>query len=144
MGLDVTVETVIDRPREEVAGFAMDPANDRRWIGGVVESRRLGEGPLGVGLRVERRARFLGRRFRYVTEVRELEAGRRLAMRSVAGPFPLRVVYEFEERGGGTLMRIRNAGEPRGFFRLMGPLLARLVRRRVSGDLERLRGVLEG
>jgi uncharacterized membrane protein len=141
---DVTVETVVARPRAELARYASDWRNDPSWIGGVSEARQVTDGPFGVGAQVLRVASFLGRRIEYVTEVVEHEPGSRLAMRAVRGPFPLDVVYEFEDAAdAGTRMRIRARGDASGFYRLAGPLLARAVRRSIAGDLERLKGLLE-
>jgi uncharacterized membrane protein len=141
---DVTVETVIARPREDVARYASDWRNDPTWIGGVSEARQVTDGPFGVGAQVLRVASFLGRRIEYVTEVVEHEPGSRLAMRAVRGPFPLDVVYEFEDAvDAGTRMRIRAGGDASGFYRLAGPLLARAVKRSIASDLARLKGLLE-
>jgi uncharacterized membrane protein len=137
--IDVSVERVIARPRDAVAAFAMDWRNDREWIGALTEVRLVSDGPFGVGSRVSRTARFLGREFEYVNEITELEPDRALGMRSVKAPFPMTVRYEFEDAdGGGTRMRIRTGGEVGGFYRLAGPALAAAVRRGVSQDLERL------
>jgi Polyketide cyclase / dehydrase and lipid transport len=144
MAVDVTVEQPIARPREEVAGFAMDPRNDRRWIGALTEVRTLTDGPVRPGTQVQRVARFLGRRIEYVNEITELEPGRRLAMRSVKAPFPLRVTYEFEDApGGGSLARIRTGGETGRYFAFAGPLLSAMVKRGVARDLRALKGELE-
>ena len=145
MSTDVTVETTVARPRPDVAAWASDPANDMRWIGALESVRVLGAAgeKIAVGDRVERVARFLGRRIRYVNEVVEHEPDRRLAMRSVEGPFPMTVVYEWEDAGAGTRMRIRAGGDASGVFRVAGPLLAFMVRRGVARDLRRLRRALE-
>lgn len=144
MAVDVRVEQRIARPRAAVAAFAMDPANDPRWIGALSEVATLTDGPLGPGTRVRRVAGFLGRRIEYVNEITELEPGRRLAMRSVQAPFPLRVTYEFEDAPGGTLARIRTGGEPGRYYALAGPLLGTMVRLGVRRDLRKLKAVLEG
>lgn len=141
--IDVVVEQEVARPREEVAAYATDWRNDPEWIGAVNASRLVGEGPFGVGARVARQASFLGRKFEYVNEVTELEPGTRLGMRSVAGPFPMRVVYEWEDADGGSLMRIRASGDASAFYRLAAPLLGRAVRRGIAGDLARLRAAVE-
>lgn len=143
VSVDVTVEQRIARPAEEVAAYAMDPANDRAWIGALTSVRVLGEGPVGVGTQVERVARFLGRSIEYVNEITEIVPGRRLAMRSVRAPFPMTVVYEFEPAPGGSVARIRTGGDAGGFYDLAAPLLARMVRRGVTRDLARLRDRLE-
>jgi uncharacterized membrane protein len=142
-GVDVRAEALIGRPRAEVAAFATDPANEPAWIGGVERSRPLGSGPLGVGSRVERTARFLGRRFDYVNEVVELEPGERLRMRSVSGPFPMDVEYAFADADGGTRAAIRVRGDAGGFFRVAGPLLGAMVRRSIGRDLRRLAELME-
>ena len=83
MSVDVTVEQHIGRPPEEVAAYAMDPSNDRDWIGALTRVEVLDDGPVGPGTRVRRVARFLGRDMEYVNEIIELDRPRRLAMRSV-------------------------------------------------------------
>src|SRR5690349_19244672 len=113
-----------------------DWRNDPTWIGALSNVRFVGDGPFGVGSRVARIASFLGKRIEYVNEVVELETARRLAMRSVAGPFPMTVVYELEDAGGATLVRIRAQGDASGFYRVAAPLLSRAVRRGITGDLE--------
>ena len=144
MSVDVTVETRVERPRDEVAGFAMDPANDTRWITALDSSRTLTEGELGVGTRVERVASFLGKRMDYVNEIVEYEPPARLAMRSVKAPFPLTVEYEFDDAGEtATLARIHTAGEGGGFYSLTAPVLARMVRRGVERDLAELKRLME-
>ena len=100
----------------------MDVANEPDWIGGVVQSQMLSDAPLGEGTRVARVAKFLGRRIEYVNEVIEYEEGARLKMKSVAGPFPIRISYEFRDAHDDTLARIRVQGEARSFFRLASPL----------------------
>ena len=143
MSVDVTVERHIARAPSEVAAFAMDPDNDTRWIGALTSVRRLTDGPVGPGMRVERVASFLGRKMRYVNEIDAIDPGRRLSMHSVEAPFPLTVVYEFEPADAGTLARIRTAGDPGRYYRLAGPLLSAMVRRGVSRDLKKLQRELE-
>ena len=144
MSIDITAETVIARPRAEVAAYMTDPAHDPTWIGGIREARLEGEPPLRIGSRVARVATFLGRRIAYVNEVTELSSTR-LDMRSVQGPFPMRITYEFDDRDGarGTTVRNRVRGDASPVFRLAAPLLAPLVRRSVRRDLDRLRRLLE-
>jgi uncharacterized protein YndB with AHSA1/START domain len=142
MSTEVTVERVIGADRERVAAYAMDPGNDAAWIGALTEVNVLTEGPVGEGTRVERVARFLGKRIEYVNEIEVYEPPGRLVMRSVKAPFPMTVTYEFEPVDGGTLMRITTGGDASGFYRLAGALLNRQVERGVAGDLERLGRIL--
>jgi uncharacterized membrane protein len=143
MSTDVSVETTVERPREEVAAYVADWRNDPVWIGGIGESELVTPEPFGVGSRVRRVARFLGKRVEYVNEVVEHEPGTRLVMRSVTGPFPMTITYAFGDDGGGTRVRIRIEGDASAFYRFAGPLLSPAVRRSVAGDLRRLKRTLE-
>ena len=143
MSVDVTVEQAIARPPDAVAAFAMDPANDQRWIGALADVCVLTDGPVGPGTRVERVASFLGKRIEYVNEIVEYRPPERLAMRSVRAPFPMTVAYEFAPADDGTLARIRTEGDASGFYAIAGPLLAAAVRRGVARDLAKLKRLLE-
>lgn len=144
--VEVTEEAEIARPRAEVAAYASDWRNDPTWIRALTDVRRVdGDGPFGVGAQVERVASFLGRRMEYVNEIVEWDGDRRLAMKSVKAPFPMTVVYEWEDAGDGrTLMRIHTRGDGSGFYRVAGPLLSRAVRKGVAGDLAQLKSIMEG
>ena len=143
MPVDVTVEVIIDRPRDAVTAYAMNPENDPIWITGIQTARMLTEPPLSIGTRVERLASFLGKRIEYVLEVVEHDGQHLLAMRSVKGPFPMRVRYEFEDADGGTRVRIRIQGGATRFYRLAAPLISRRVKRNVQNDLRSLKELLE-
>ena len=143
MSIDVKTEVVINRSKDDVARFAMNPGNDPSWIGGIVEARTLTDPPFNKGTKVARVATFLGKRIKYVTEVIDYEPTGRLVMHSVKGPFPMTIRYQFEETGGGTLVRIQNQGEVRGFFKLAGPVVAGLLKRSVTRDLAKLKELLE-
>ena len=142
MPIDVSAEATIARLPAEVMTYVSDPANDPSWIGGVVEAELLSDPPLARGSQVRRTAKFLGRRFDYVTEVTEWQPPEALAMRATS-PFPMDIRYEFQENGGCTLARVRVQGEGGGFFRLAAPLLAPQVRRNIRADVERLKALLE-
>jgi|SRR5581483_10948456 len=145
MAVDVVTEIIIARPREEVAAYASDPDNAPRWYRNIESVEWRSAPPLAVGSRLAFVARFLGRRLAYTYELRELVPGERLVMATSEGPFPMETTYEWTDAaGGGTLMRLRNRGEPRGFPRFAAPLMARAVRRANRADLARLKRILEG
>lgn len=142
MSIDVTRTAVIDRPPAEVAAFAMDPANDTSWIGGIREVHWVTEPPLRVGSRVRRVARFAGRPIDYVLEVQELEPGARVVMRSTQAPFPMVVTYTFAAEASGTRAGVRVQGGAGPIFAVAAPLMAWQVGRSLRGDLARLRDAL--
>ena len=75
--------------------------NDPVWISGIVEAKVLTEPPVGEGTQVERVAAFLGKRIQYVLEIVQWTPQSLMAMRSIKGPFPMEVSYEFEDSPDG-------------------------------------------
>ena len=143
MPIDVRVETLIHRSRDEVTSYAMNPDNDAEGISGIVAAKMLTEPPMGTGTQVSRVAKFLGKRIEYVLEVVEYDPGSLMQMKSIKGPFPMEVSYQFQETGDGTLARIHVKGEASGFFKIAGPIMARSVKKSVSNDLKALKQIME-
>ena len=144
MSVDVVTETEIARPRVEVAAFAADPDNAVRWYENIESVEWRTPRPLAVGSKRAFAARFLGRRLEYTYEVREHEPGERFVMATAEGPFPMETTYEWRDAlDGGTLMTLRNRGEPSGFANVAAPLMARAMRRANRKDLDALRALLE-
>lgn len=144
MAVDVLVETVIDRPVAEVAAYAGDPTNAPEWYANIQRIQWLTAPPVEVGSRMVFEARFLGRELAYTYEVVELQPESRLVMRTAEGPFPMETTYTWEPAGEGTTrMTLRNRGNPSGFGGLAAPLMERAMRRATSGDLARLKKLLE-
>lgn len=143
MSVDVTVETWIDRPVEEVAAFAGDPGNAPSWYANIDSVRWQTPPPVQVGSRMEFVARFLGRQIEYTYEVVDLVPGKRLVMRTAQGPFPMRTTYTWAAAAGGTRMTLRNDGSPSGFARITAPVMELAVRRATTKDLAALKRRLE-
>src|SRR5688572_2215500 len=144
MAVDVLTEIVIDRPREEVAGYASDPTHAPEWYVNIQSVEWKSPPPLHVGARVAFVAQFLGRRLAYTYEIVELVPGERLVMRTAEGPFPMETTYTWEPAGPtATRMTLRNRGEPAGFAKVTAPLMAAAMRRANRKDLEHLKALLE-
>jgi hypothetical protein len=143
MAVDVVTEVEIARPRAEVAVFACDPDNARRWYENIESVEWRSPPPLAAGSRLEFVARVLGRRLAYTYEVREHVLGERLVMSTAQGPFPMETTYAFEDTGAGTRMTLRNRGEPAGFAKVGAPLIERAMRRANKADLRRIKEILE-
>ena len=144
MSVDVQVETIIQRLPEIVASFAGDPTNAPRWYANITSVQWQTPPPVGIGSRLDFKAKFLGKRLAYIYEVVELEAGRRLVMRTADGPVPMETTYTWEAVGeAATRMTLRNRGNPSGFSRLTAPMMERVMRRATTKDLARLKALLE-
>jgi hypothetical protein len=141
--VDVLCEINIERPRDEVAHYAMDPDNATAWYVNITSVEWKTSKPVVVGTRVAFAARFLGRTLAYTYEVRELVPGVRLVQATSEGPFPMETTYEWRDIAGGTRMTLRNRGEPSGFSKLVAPFMARAMRRATRKDLRHLKAILE-
>jgi uncharacterized protein YndB with AHSA1/START domain len=145
MAVDVFVETVIERPRAEVAAYAGDPDHAPRWYENIASVVWQTPKALAAGARMTFVARFLGKRLEYTYELADLVPGERLVMRTAEGPFPMETTYTWhalDERR--TRMTLRNRGEPAGVFRIAAPVMAMAMRRAMGKDLARLKALLEG
>jgi Polyketide cyclase / dehydrase and lipid transport len=144
VSVDVVTQTEIARPRSEVAEFAANPENATRWYANIESVTWETAPPLAVGSRLAFVARFLGRTLSYTYEVREHVPGERFVMATAEGPFPMETTYEWRDSpSGGTLMTLRNRGEPSGFANVAAPLMARAMRRANTKDLQTLKELLE-
>lgn len=142
--VDVVTSITIDRPLQQVAPYAADPGNAPEWYVNIDSSRWLTEPVLEVGSRVAFSARFLGRTLSYVYEIAQFDPLERLVMRTSEGPFPMQTTYSWEAAGPSTTrMELRNTGRPRGFFRLLGPLLGKSMHTANAKDLQNLKRLLE-
>jgi hypothetical protein len=141
-GVDVQVETVIERSPADVAAYAGDPTNAPEWYANIRSVVWQTPPPVAVGSRMDFVAQFLGRRLAYTYEVVELTP-QRLVMKTADGPFPMETTYTWEQAGAGTRMTLRNRGNPTGFSKLGAPLMERAMSRATSKDLARLKALLE-
>jgi uncharacterized membrane protein len=144
VGVDVRNDIVIDRPCDEVSGFAADPTNAPTWYANVDAVEWLTTPPVEVGSRMSFVAHVLGSKLAYTYEVTELVPGEKLVMRTSEGAFPMETTYTWQPlEGDRTRMTMRNAGEPSEFGRMASPLMTAALRRASGKDLANLKKVLE-
>lgn len=144
MAVDVETEVTIERPRAEVARYAADPDNVPSWYENIESVAWETEKPVAVGSRIAFVARFLGRKLEYTYEITTYDPDEKLVMRTAEGPFPMETSYRWNDApGGGTVMSLRNRGEPAGFSKIVAPLMAAAIRRANKKDLALLKKILE-
>jgi hypothetical protein len=143
----VVVETSIEIacPRTAVAAYVSDPGNAAEWYANISSAVWQTPPPAVVGSRIAFAAQFLGRRIAYTYEVREIVPDVRFVMSTAEGPFPMQTTYSWQDTPtGGTLMTLRNAGEPSGFGKVVGPMMTAAIRRANQKDLRQLKSILIG
>jgi catechol 2,3-dioxygenase-like lactoylglutathione lyase family enzyme len=144
VSVDVETSITIAAPRAAVAAYAADPDKATEWYENIESVQWRSPRPLQVGSRLAFAARFLGQRLEYTYEVREHVPGERFVMSTAEGPFPMETTYTWVDDGDGTLMTLRNRGQPAGFARVGAPIMARAMGRANRADLRRLKTIVEG
>jgi uncharacterized protein YndB with AHSA1/START domain len=142
--IDVTVDTSVERPVDEVFAFVADMENEPRWHTDIVEAQRLTEGRVGEGTnyRVQFRPQPMSPPEGTI-EIVEFEPNRRIVSRSDMGNMKPELTHVFEEANGGTRVTRRIQIETSGLMTLMNPLMKVMVRRRNAEFLENLKRLLE-
>lgn len=144
MAVDVVTQVEIERPHDEVAAYAGDPANAPEWYVNIRSVEWETPPPMQEGSRLAFVAHFLGRRLAYTYEVTKHVPGALLVMRTSQGPFPMETTYTWEAVAPGrTRMTLRNRGEPKGFGTIAAPFMARAMRNANRKDLDNLKRILE-
>ncbi len=141
MKVDTSVE--IRRPIEEVFAYVADPTTMSRYSSTWLESSLVGTGPLRVGSRVKRVARFLGRRLEMTAEVTEYEPNHKLSGRSVGGPIPGTIEFRFEPTESGTTVQVQVDAQAEGVYKLADPVLSGVAKHAWETDLAALKALLE-
>ncbi len=141
--IKVAVGEVINRPVEEVFAYTANPENDPQWQSGIEEARLTSDGPLGKGSTAREVIRFLGRRMDIEFLITEYEQDKKLSVKTTGGPVSFEQTATYEPVDGGTRLNFTMEGDAKGFFKLADPLLARMVKRQVQGDLGNLKDLME-
>jgi uncharacterized protein YndB with AHSA1/START domain len=137
-------EIVIHRPVEEVFDFVADERNEPRYNPHMTRVEQTSDGPIGVGSRFRADITSMGRSFEMLVEYTGFERPQRLASSTHMSSMDTQGDLTFDPVPGGTLMRWSWEVEPRGVFRVMMPLVARMGRRQEQRIWTSLKHLLEG
>jgi uncharacterized protein YndB with AHSA1/START domain len=136
----LTRTQVIEQPVDRVFSTVVDGANYARWNPTVRASRRLGEGELGEGTRFEWELRGFGK---VVQELQEFDHNARVRIvphiKSIQGGHR----FLFTAQGDRTRVDHELEMTPRGFFRLLAPLMGMVGRRNLRDTANALQAHLE-
>lgn len=139
----VEVSTTIDRPTERVFAFVEDAANIPKWDSDLIKATKTSDGPTGVGTTFHLDINpFMG-----VTE----GDGRVLSYRRnelIELLFDLRkmqsrVSHIFRADGDSTQFTRRVEVQPRGFLKIIQPMMKGMIRKRNVEFLATLKRLVE-
>jgi uncharacterized protein YndB with AHSA1/START domain len=132
---------VIERPAEDVFATIVDAGNFASWNPTIESSRQLSEGPPGSGTRVEWVLSGFGK---VEQELQEVEPNRRVRivpqMKAMSGGHRFTLTPESDR---GTRVDHELEMTPRGFFKVMGPMMTRTGRRNLTATADALKRHLE-
>lgn len=142
--MDVSADTVIERPRSEVFEFMAKLDNVPKWLDGCKKVWVLEGDPEAVGGKVAHLDEFMGREFEAHFEVLEWEPEERMVFEAFSGPFRGTSEETLEDEGDATLVTIRVKGEPAGFLKMLSFGAKRMAQQQMETSLENLKNILEG
>jgi len=139
----IEVSTVIYRPIEEVFAVLSNEENRSKWSSTTIEVKKTSEGPIGVGTTWRGVDRIFGRQMERESIYTEYEPNRKITQKSTSGPVPFKVQFIYKPTSGGTRVIVIAEAQPRGLFKLAGPLFMRLRKRQFARDLANLKAMIE-
>ena len=144
--MKVEREIHIDAPPREVYETVMDPARLEDWVSIHQALEDSPDGQLRKGSKLTQCLKLAGRKFRVRWTVVENDSSDHVVWE---GQGPVRskakVIYDFEERDGGTHFSYTNEYHlPGGFLgRAAGPVVRRMTGRELDESLDKLKKLVE-
>lgn len=122
---------LIDRSIGDVFDYTADFSNIGGWDPGVSSSRKLDDGPTGVGTRFEVVATFGGRDVPMTYEITEFEPNERVVLVGTGDVVDAvdEIRFESQGEGAGTLVDYTADLTFHNYIRYISPLLAPFMRR---------------
>jgi uncharacterized protein YndB with AHSA1/START domain len=132
--------TVIGRPVEDVFDYLADMRNEPQWLIGASDVRLESDEPIGGG------SRFTGTYAR-AGEVRctiiQFDRPHRLTIKGDAGGMSFEDEITLGSADGTTQLTAVMRTQPKRLFKLVAPLMGRVIDKQFQGNWDRLRTVLE-
>jgi uncharacterized membrane protein len=141
--INVTIRTEIDVPAAEAFAYVADFSNNEAWQSGIQSTTWTSAPPIRVGSTYEQRLERRDTVSSY--EIAAIEPGYSITAESREGAtFPVAVTRTVVPLSD-TRCRITVdlIGHPRGFRRLVKPLVVKVVRDSIEADYRRLKRRLE-
>jgi hypothetical protein len=137
-------EIVIDRPIDEVFDFVVDERNEPDYNPRIVAAEKLSPGPVGPGTQFRAETTAMGRTVGMTIEITAYERPRQFASSIRMSAADIRGALTFDPLPAGTRMRWAWEVKPRGWYKLMTPIIARSGRRQEQATWASLKQYLEG
>jgi len=134
---------VINRPIGEVFDFVADERNEPKYNPQMTSAEKVTEGPIGVGTKFHFVMTGVGRGAVNTVELTEFDRPHRLGSATHISSMDINGTLLFEAQGQGTKMTWIWNLEPRGFYKLLGPIMRRFGERQELANWTGLKKVME-
>ena len=135
-------DVVINRPIDEVFDFVADERNEPEYNPEMTLAEMVTAGPIGVGSKFH--CVMTGARAADMTiEYTEFDRPRRLRSTTHISNMDINGTLLFEPQGQSTKMKWLWNIEPRGFLKLLGPIVRRMGERQELANWTGLKKVME-
>lgn len=132
--------TTIARPIETVFDYVADMRNEPKWLPGADDVRLVSGEPIGGG------SQFSGtyaRAGKVSCTISEYERPHRVVIHGEAKGMSFDDAITLTPVDGGTQLSAIMRTEPKGLFKLVAPMIGRVIGKQFQSNWERLRDVLE-
>jgi Polyketide cyclase / dehydrase and lipid transport len=127
-----------------VFDFVADERNEPRYKPRLLRAEKTSDGPIGPGTQFRAQTTNMGRAVEMVIEITTYERPGRLASSTHLSAMDIDGILTFESVPGGTRMGWSWEVKPRGFSKLISPLIARMGQRQEKAIWTNLKHLLEG
>ena len=141
--IKVEHSVTINKPAADVFAYIVDPANTVKYDDELLESKLLTPGPIAVGSVITDKRKFIGREMDSELKVTAYEPNSRFALKVTKGPVPFEITYTLSAAGGGTQFNVKAEGEPGGFFKLAGGMVAKQLQASLEKTSAKIKKNLE-
>ncbi len=136
-------DIVINRSIDEVFDFVADERNEPKYNPQMTRADMVTEGPIGMGTQFHSVMNGVGRGAVMTIELTEFDRPRRLGSATHLSSMDINGTLLFEAQGQSTKMKWLWNIEPRGFYKLLGPIVRRFGERQELAIWTGLKKVLE-
>jgi len=121
----VEVAVTVNRPVEDVYDAMADARNEVIWNSQVSETELVSQPPVGQGATF----RTVNRGNEYQAVITDYQRPRRMEMSVSGKPMVIDAQMDFEDLGGSTRLSATFDLQPRGFMKVLLPVISPVVRR---------------
>lgn len=136
-------EIVINRPVDEVFDFVADERNEPKYNPQMTRAELVTEVPIGVGTEFHVMTTGVGHAADMTIVYTEFDRPRRLGSATHISNMDINGTLVFEAQGRSTKMKWLWNIEPRGFLKLLGPIVRRMGERQEVAIWTGLKKVME-